>query len=326
MTSAFRGCRVLVTGGAGFIGQHLVERLDELGAYVTSLDVKRAPLPPTVQQVQADIRDPEALTRVLLNISPDYVMHLAANTDIRATRDSLEDVNVKGTEALLGALPESVKAALFVSSQLVVRMGIDPSDGTVFAPHSTYGETKAAMERIIRTNCKVPWCIVRPSTIWGPAHPTFPRTVWRYLKLGLYLHPDTGEPVIRSYGYVANAVSQMITILAHTQGVARHRVLYVSDPPTDSLLYLDAFSKALRGRPVRRVPALTLRAAAQVGQALHRIGVSAPMDLGRYQRMTMDYAVPVGPTLELCGQPSVTLHEGVRATVEWLRNTYATSK
>src|ERR671933_1202275 len=111
--------RVLVTGGAGFIGSHLCGRLLSRGDQVAALDnfdpfyperLKRRALEPLLARglrlFQADIRDAELVERAFRAAPPECVVHLAA---LAGVRPSLErpaeymDVNVRGTAVLLGA-------------------------------------------------------------------------------------------------------------------------------------------------------------------------------------------------------------------------------
>jgi UDP-glucuronate 4-epimerase len=87
--------KILVTGGAGFIGSHLVDRLLEDGHCVGVLDefndyydprIKRANLAAVLDQVQlheADIRDPAAVDRILSTGGYDSIIHLAARAGVR---------------------------------------------------------------------------------------------------------------------------------------------------------------------------------------------------------------------------------------------------
>ncbi|WP_337173295.1 GDP-mannose 4,6-dehydratase [Paludisphaera sp.] len=112
--------KTLVTGGAGFIGSHLVDRLLADGGRVTVLDnfdpfypeaIKRANLAdaarsPRFRLVEADIRDAEAVDRVARETAPDAIVHLAAMAGVRPSIERpavYADVNVVGTVRLMEA-------------------------------------------------------------------------------------------------------------------------------------------------------------------------------------------------------------------------------
>lgn len=150
--------RALVTGGAGFIGSHLVERLLREGLQVIVLDDLsvglRENVPPGVQLVVGDVRDANTVDRALAGV--DVVFHLAARVSIRASVDRFyEDAqtNVMGTLSLLrGCAAHKVRRFVYASS-----MGVyadaptpDPIPETHPAePVSPYGVGKLAGEKYL---------------------------------------------------------------------------------------------------------------------------------------------------------------------------------
>src|ERR1700735_4281612 len=97
--------RVLVTGGAGFIGSHVVDKLRAHGHEPVIYDLRRSPWhPDTVEIVIASITDRAALERAMADC--DAVAHLAAVADVNdvhAEPEDAEHVNARGTAAVLEA-------------------------------------------------------------------------------------------------------------------------------------------------------------------------------------------------------------------------------
>jgi UDP-glucose 4-epimerase len=152
--------RVLVTGGAGFIGSHLVEVLVSAGDEVAVLDDlsrgRRAWLRPEAELHELDIRDGRALRRTVARLAPEVVVHLAAMHFIPAVENAPElarDVNVIGTESLLEALaPRPPGLLLFASSAAVYADRRGPIDESCVAdPIDLYGRTKLEAERLVTT-------------------------------------------------------------------------------------------------------------------------------------------------------------------------------
>src|SRR5260370_22491315 len=145
--------RVLVTGGAGFIGRRLVKARQDLGAEVTVAD-KRPPRDPDVRAVVGDLCDPSVADQA---VSPgtDAVMHLAAVTSVlRSIEDPVETyrTNVDVTATLLElARNRGVAAFLLASTNAVVgnvgRKVI--TEQTPARPLTPYGGTKAAAEMLL---------------------------------------------------------------------------------------------------------------------------------------------------------------------------------
>ena len=178
------GARVVVTGGAGFIGSRLVDRLLDLGADVVVLDnfdpfypreVKKANLDPARSRqtarfrlIEADLRDAAALERHLREFRPDMVAHLAAKAGVRPSLEAPADyfeTNVLGTVRLLNAINHLDTLAeagrgprlVFASSSSVYgdRRHDDPGLGfretdPIDRPVSPYAASKASAELAVR--------------------------------------------------------------------------------------------------------------------------------------------------------------------------------
>ena len=176
--------RVLVTGGAGFIGSHLVDRLIKEGFEVTVLDnlstgkmenLRGHLESGSVRLVKADILDREAVKQALKDA--EAVFHLAAITSVPYSikhPDVTRKVNVEGTRILLDAcLDENVERFIYVSSCAVYGepeyLPIDERHPA--RPVSPYAESKLEAERLCREFQKaygLKTTIVRPFNVYGP--------------------------------------------------------------------------------------------------------------------------------------------------------------
>ncbi len=165
--------QVLVTGGAGFIGSHLVDRLlSENDWRVTTVDdfndfyspeikrrnVQRQLQNPAFMLVEADIRDKAALAQVFANSKFDCIVHLAARAGVRPSLSEPQlyvETNVNGTMNLLElARQHKVPQFVFGSSSSVYgvneKVPFSESD-PIFNPISPYAATKAAGELLCHT-------------------------------------------------------------------------------------------------------------------------------------------------------------------------------
>jgi len=183
---------LLVTGGAGFIGSHLIERLVRHGYRVVCLDnfdpyypeaIKRENLSDVlatgqVHLVEADIRDLDALRLVFDRHSFQTVIHLAARPGVRHSLvdpvTSL-DINARGTLNLLAMSKEfGVSRFLFASSSSVYGMmggGAAREDSTPCRPLSPYGASKVAAEALCSAYSQAFGLTVlgfRLFTVYGP--------------------------------------------------------------------------------------------------------------------------------------------------------------
>jgi UDP-glucose 4-epimerase len=147
------GRRVLVTGGSGFIGRHVVADLREAGATVRIIDLKPHP-DPSVDLVQGDIADPDALAAAFAG-GFDGVVHLAAVTSVLRSMEHPEltfRTNVEGTHALLeGARAAGARSLVFASTNAVTGPMDAPAitEAATLGPLTPYGATKAAGEMLM---------------------------------------------------------------------------------------------------------------------------------------------------------------------------------
>jgi len=156
--SSFAGRRVLVTGGAGFVGSHVADRLLAQGAEVTILDDLstgwRQFVPARARFVEADLLDADAPRRALEGC--DFVFHLAANADIKD--NLLEprrciDQNVVATQNLLEAMRAAgVREVAFASTGSVygdAAVVPTPEDAPFPIQTSLYATSKLAAEGLL---------------------------------------------------------------------------------------------------------------------------------------------------------------------------------
>lgn len=152
------GRRILITGGAGFIGSHLVERLVARGERVDVLDNlsrgDRKWLPRVVRLHETDIREPEPVRRVVESARPEVVVHLAALhfiPSVNGAPDLAREINVDGTRNLLQALTSNPPALLlFASTAAVYPDRAGPiAESCPGEPLDLYGETKLEGETLM---------------------------------------------------------------------------------------------------------------------------------------------------------------------------------
>jgi UDP-glucose 4-epimerase len=174
------GARILVTGGAGFIGRSVVPALRRAGAAVSVVD--RHPYPvPDVPCVVGDLRDP-AVRDAALTTDLTGVVHLAAETSVLgslARPAVVQEVNVGATAALLElARLRGIRRFLMASTNAVVGDApVETPGGAVLhedlplRPLTPYGATKAAAEMLLSGYAggyAMTTCAVRFTNVYGP--------------------------------------------------------------------------------------------------------------------------------------------------------------
>lgn len=322
--SMFEGKRVLVTGGSGFMGTHLMKKLLDEGVQVMNFD-RKAPVLTEQESAwrQLDLRDAVKLKEEFRGFSPHFVVHLAARTDLDETADISDyDDNTTAVENLLNEVEacDDTERVLVTSSMLVCALGYKPKSDTDYKVSTVYGRSKVMTEEITRnSSLSKAWSIIRPATIWGSYHFGLKAGFFGILSRGLYIHPGR-KPLLKSYGYVENSAHQIIRLLQADAGSIDKRTFYISDEPLDLLSWVNGFSQGLRGKNVTVVPVFLLRLLAIAGDIFVKLGVKRfPMTSFRLNNMTTENIVDTDGIFEVTGKPPVSMDEGIKRTVSWLK-------
>ena len=168
--------KILVTGGAGFLGKAVVNRLVDRGDQVRSLarnyypDLEKM----GVDQVQGDLSDPDAVARACEDRT--IVYHIAAKGPPWGRYDEYYQTNVVGTQNIIDScLAQDQTSLIYTSTPNVVQNGRDIEGADESMPYpkkfiTHYAKTKAMAEQLVvnASRNKLKSIILRPSKIWGP--------------------------------------------------------------------------------------------------------------------------------------------------------------
>lgn len=172
--------RVLVTGGGGFIGSHLADRLVDAGHKVFIIDDlsggKVENINPKAFFFQIDLRDVTKTDQAIKKIKPEIVFHLAANAAENKAQFSPIDITTRNWNSfintLVPALKNGMKRIVVTSSIAVYGSQQTPFKETVKGePEDLYGVSKLAMEEALKILSKVhkfQYVITRPHNCYGP--------------------------------------------------------------------------------------------------------------------------------------------------------------
>jgi UDP-glucose 4-epimerase len=307
---AFHGRRVLVTGGAGFVGGAVVRRLVDAGARVTVLDDlftgQAEVVPATAQLVKGSVED-ETLVRELVD-DASVVFHLAARNIIASTKDPRNDfaTNIGGTlNVLLAARASKVDRIVYSGSTSIYgnpnSIPINEDDGIV--PLSPYAVSKLGGENYcvaFYESYGLPVAVVRYSNVFGigqrPDNP-YCGVIAKFFASAYEGHPlqihGDGQQT-RDFTYIDDAVDA--TLLAAIQPRAEGEVFNVGTGIETSINEL----------------------ARLIGQAIER-----PITIEHIDRRDIDNIRRRVVNIEkarrmLRWAPQVTLLDGLARTAAWL--------
>lgn len=298
--------RVLVTGGAGFVGSHLVEVLVANGYDVAIIDSMSKRLPrgvsTSVKCYEQDVRQP--LEHILLSFRPDVIAHLAAQVSVPASMsDPGADmsINVGGVISVMKAAARAkVRKVVAVSSAAVygTPQALPLTESSPSVPLSPYGLSKLTGERYISLLGEaygVAHTIIRPSNIYGPFQTTegegavVPAFLNRFLKGEDPTIQGDGSQT-RDFVYVKDMVRAVVSALTRADGT----VLNVSSGVQTSVIELWTILARMLG--------------------WQREPVYAPPRNGDIRHSVM---ANEAAKHHLNWHPVVSLEEGLKETINW---------
>ncbi len=256
--------KILVTGGNGYLGRHLVAQLRRAQAQVSILDRAGAN---SAGNLITDITDAQAVQDAVRKVNPDIVFHLAASMN-RARDfdryDEIHEINFSGTRNLLFALREtSCSHFIFTSTSEVYGANRAPFRETQLPdPVSPYSLTKVLAEHLIRTfgrTYQMGFTILRLFNFFGPDMPPhfFIPVMVRALRENRPFEMTEGAQK-RDFLYVDDVVRAMILAAEHVPGgetynVCSGRAVSLRELVLEVKQLLNSRSEILFGaRPYRR--------------------------------------------------------------------------
>lgn len=320
--------KILVTGGAGFIGSAVVRLAVARGHEVVNLDaltyaanlenVASVTNSPLYSFEEADIRDRAALDRVLDKHRPDAIMHLAAESHVDRSIDgpgAFIETNVNGTYNLLEAAraywlaagkPEGFRFHHISTDEVFGSLGEEGqfTETTPYDPRSPYSSSKAASDHLVRAwheTYGLPVVLTNCSNNYGPFH--FPEK----LVPVVILNALSGKPIpvygdggnVRDWLYVEDHADALLLVLEKGE-IGRSYNIGGENEAKNIDLVRTICAEMDRLRPE---------------SAPHDALISFVTDRPGHDRR---YAIdPTRIRTELGWRPSVTVEEGLRKTVEW---------
>ena len=319
----------LVTGGSGFIGQHVIRAMVRRGWRVRGMARSRVAAERVASAggvpAGADLLDPPSELRSLAT-GAEVVIHLAALVDPRLARDpaGCERVNLRGTGDLLAAC-SAVGSPRFIFISSVAAMGIRhlgtlATEATPCLPDTPYGRTKLCAEGLVEAY-PGEGVSVRPPTVYGPGE--------RYNFLSL-----TRAVASRTFGVIGGgsnrtsvcAAANLAEAVALLAEAPRCGPCYLVDDggPTSWSDLARAIGSSLGRSPAWKPPRIPLWAArvagATLGALLPPLGLSPPISLARVKTLSADFAFDTARLGQDTGYvPIVGTSEAIEETVGWYR-------
>tara|TARA_R100001369_G_scaffold11704_2_gene25424 strand:- start:136 stop:1176 length:1041 start_codon:yes stop_codon:yes gene_type:complete len=320
--------KILITGGAGFIGSAVVRQAVAAGHEVINLDALTyaacldnvAPVSDSDRYSfeQVDIRDADALRDVFTRHKPDAVMHLAAESHVDRSIDgpgAFIETNINGTYNMLEAAralwleqnkPEAFRFHHISTDEVYGSLGPEGqfTEDTPYDPRSPYSASKAASDHLVRAWAEtygLPVVLTNCSNNYGPYH--FPEK----LVPVIILNALAGKPLpiygdgsnVRDWLYVEDHADALLTVLARGETGRTYNI--GGENERTNLQLVQTLCGILDDLRPKDTPYADL-----ITYVTDRPGHDA--------RYAID---PTRIREELGWRPSVTVEEGLRRTVQW---------
>jgi nucleoside-diphosphate-sugar epimerase len=314
--------KVFVTGGSGFVGGHVIERLARLHEVLAMARSERS-----AESVRALVATPVRCDLDAVESAHmagcEAVVHCAAHVEEWGTREQFWKANVDGTARMLDAARGAgvrrfvhigTEAALFDGRDLV---DVDESRAYPARQRYLYSETKAEAERrVLAANAAgFETVSLRPRLVWGPRDTSVLPAVLRMAREGAWTWLDDGRHST-STAHVANVALAVELALSRGQGGEAY---FIADDGTRSLREFIGALAATQGvtLPARSMPgALARPLAAAVEGVWRALGIRRTPPMTAFSVAMMSRAVTVKTDkarVELGYTPSVSVAEGLAA-------------
>jgi UDP-glucose 4-epimerase len=308
--------RLLITGGAGFIGSHIADAAIARGWHVAVLDDlssgRRENIPSNAAFFQADIQDANAVSRVFSEFRPEAVSHQAAQASVAVSvREPQRDasINILGTINILqNCVDQHVRQVVFASTGGAiygeVPEGTRASISTLPEPVSPYACSKFAVEKYLecfRKEFGLNFSILRYANVYGPRQDPhgeagvvaiFCNRMLIDEPVKVFARKTAGDPgCVRDYVFIDDVVKANIAAL---EGRITDRILNVGTGQETNTQQIAERIRASLG-----------------SNSEIQFGDIRPGDV---ERSLLD----ADRLAELLG-PVVTIEDGLRRTAEWFR-------
>jgi len=319
--------RIVITGATGFVGTHLVHRMQTLGAEVRVLvrpdgDVARL-RGKKIEFFYGDLSDAASLAGLCKDT--DQIFHLAATQQFGLSGDRFFDINVAGTQRLLDqAIQNGVRRVVLVSSGGIHRndSGEPVREASPFRETNIYFKSKIEAEAIARDlfrNDAGRLTVVRPGAVYGPGD-------FRLLKLfravtrGRFIMIGTGDTRVHPV-YIDDLIDGL---LRAGSDMGRGETFLLSGPDILRLReWVGVIARVAGKTPPRwTIPAGPVSMAATLCESLCRpFGIVPPLNRRRLGFFLNHRSYDLTKARDLLGYaPRISVEEGTRRTLGWYKS------
>jgi nucleoside-diphosphate-sugar epimerase len=318
--------KIAVTGGSGFIGNHLVAKLVSEGHKVKVLVRKTSnitilkELP--IKLVIGDIRNRESVESLVNGV--EVVYHVAAQVYSGST-DEFWNVNLQGTENMLKAcLNRGINKFVHISSVGVTGNIENPpaNESHPYNPTFPYDRSKCEAEKLaVRYNLehKMPITIIRPTAVYGPRHHLFSR-FYQAVQKGIFPFIGSMKNLIHLC-YIDNLM-QGIMLAADKRESVGEIYIIGDEKPVTWIEHIKTIAEVIGVNPPSlHVPLSIMKVITYLSEFKSWMFGGEPLLTQRWlEEITKNFAYDITKAKKALGyNPKISLKEGIIRTVKWYR-------
>lgn len=326
--------KLMVTGGTGFVGSHIVDALEKTYPATNISLLVRDPSK-AIERSEAgmkiykgDITDPESLQQVITDFSPEVVIHVAALTDDWAPLSQLMEVNAQGTQNVIDAMSQSSSAnfLIHISSSGVYprKSSVRYSEDSPYGPFGNYHKSKVVAEQNIMAAIEkelITATIIRPPNIMGPRDFTHMVKICQAIKARKFPIINGGKA--RQTWVAAEDLAEAVLLVLQQRETASGQIYNVkSFEITVKELYNEIVAELNIAISPKAYPFFLAYSVGLISEIIGNVR-GRPSTLNRYRvlkfakdRLFDDSKI----RSELGFEPQIPAKEAITRTVNWLKN------
>lgn len=314
--------RFLITGGSGFIGTNLCEYLYGKNIAYKNIDIAEPKMDRQKKNWEKiDIQKHKELRKVMLSFKPDIIINLAAQTDTTLTDQVSHKVNYLGIVNIIKVLDETKLNCIVIhfSSMLVNDLGTPETKLQQLNSTSWYGRMKAFAEIQLNKSTGINYCILRPTSIYGP-HMGSPYYELFRMSQRRFSPPYPRNMGLRPFGFVGNLITQVEHVVSNFSKY-NGKTLYLMDRTDLNVKIITNKIRAVLGlrRPVT-LHNFVFKIFALLGDILLYFNKNSPLTSARYKNLITSQFIPNELNVELDSNEKTSLDDGIRATIDWIKD------